>query len=256
MIKRLANRWLWLLASLALVFSGAASACSGTTAGAAQPMTPGARLCADVSTGQVSLKIAGDSIMTHAGASTQARGWPQLLQSTTAPKGWTVDTTPAVAGSKASDFVAGGQFASTITAIAAAHPTLVTLDWRTNEQWVPAPGVTPETLRTQYLAIIDTIRTESPSTSILVINPPKMALDDQGGIDNYTVYTQAQYRAAMYDAAVLRGALWLDFSDPAFWPTGGALSRQLLPDGIHPGDAGHVVFASTVYAFLRATCGS
>jgi lysophospholipase L1-like esterase len=215
----------------------------------AQTSDPAARLCADLTASTVSISIAGDSILTSAGASSFDRGAMEMLKTYGTAHGWTVWTDGARSGSYASHFAPGGQYASVIETIKTQRPTLFTMDWRVNEQW---NAITPAAMRTAYLAIIDNVRSVSPTTSVLIINPWKMALDDNGGIDNYTAYKQADYRAAMWDVKVQRNTLWLDMSP--FFPTGGTLAHTLLPDGIHGSDASHIALATAVLTTLLTAC--
>src|SRR5688572_2061261 len=118
------------LAVVALLATGA----TANFATAAPSTSAANRLCADMSANNVVMQIMGDSIMTHAGASEEARGWPKQFQDYMATKSWTVFTDKARAGSKAVDFTATGQYASVTSQVRQSNPTLVTLNWRTNEQ--------------------------------------------------------------------------------------------------------------------------
>lgn len=222
----------------------------GATASFASPSSSAAnRLCADIATNQVKIQIMGDSIMTESGATEVGRGWPKQFKDYMATKNWTVYTDKARAGSKAVDFTTTGQFASITSDVRLSNPTLVTLDWRTNEQW---NSISPSDMRAAYLNIIDSIRSTSPSTAFIIINPPLMALDDQGGIDNYTTWKQAEYISAMWDVKVQRNTMWLDLRP--YFPTGGAYAAQLLPDGIHPSNFGHTVVAHSLTSTLLSSC--
>lgn len=207
------------------------------------------RLCADMATNQVVMQNMGDSIMTEAGASEVNRGWPKQFKDYMATKNWTVHIDKARAGSFASDFTATGQHAAVTTQVRLSNPTLVTLNWRTNEQW---NSVSPADMRAAYLSIIDSIRSTSPSTAFIIINPPLMALDDQGGIDNYTTWKQADYIAAMWDVKVQRNTMWLDLRP--YFPTGGAYGAALQPDGIHSSNFGHSIIAHSLTSTLLSSC--
>lgn len=227
-----------------------ATAASANFAPTKQSSTAASRLCADIATNSVKMQIMGDSIMTDTGATEVSRGWPKQFKDYMATKGWTVYTDKAVAGSKAFQFTSTGPLASVTDSVRLSNPTLVTLNWRTNEQW---NSISPTDMRNSYLSIIDTIRSSSPTTAFLIVNPPLMALDDQGGIDNYTTWKQADYIAAMMDVKAQRDTMWLDLRP--YFPTAGSYANQLLPDGIHPSNFGHTVVAHSLTSALLNACG-
>lgn len=233
------------LAAVALSVSSAASFAPTTVAHS----TAANRLCADIATNSVKMQIMGDSIMTDTGATEVNRGWPKQFKDYMATKGWTVYTDKAVPGSKAFQYTPGGPLASITDNVRLSNPTLVTLNWRTNEQW---NSISPTDMRNSYLSIIDTIRSTSPTTAFLIVNPPLMALDDQGGIDNYTTWKQADYIAAMLDVKNQRDTMWLDLRP--YFPTGGSYAASLLPDGIHPSNFGHTVIAHSLTSALLNSC--
>lgn len=226
-------------------------AAAATTSIASVPSSSAAtRLCADMATNSVVMQNMGDSIMTDAGASEVARGWPKQFKDYMATKNWTVYIDKARPGSKATDFTSMGAYSSVTTQVRESNPTLVTLNWRTNEQW---NSISPSDMRTAYLAIIDSIRSTSPTTAFIIINPPLMALDDQGGIDNYTTWKQADYIAAMWDVKTQRNTMWLDLRP--YFPTSGAYGAALQPDGIHSSNYGHSIIAHALTSMLLGSCG-
>lgn len=196
-----------------------------------------------------SLRIAvmGDSIATAYGASTPDRSWPVMLKTQGATHGWDVQL-HGVGSTTASQYLPGGPLFSVTETVRNAHPDVVTLDWRANEQ---LQGQTPAQLKTNLLALIDAIRSVSPATRFLIVNPP--VLFYHGFYQ--TPATQADYTAKMWEVKQERGACWLD-TRPFFPATGpDERSRTYLFDDIHPSDVGHSVFFAAVYTALLQACG-
>lgn len=195
----------------------------------------------------VSRKIAimGDSLATTYGASTPERSWPVMVKTQAATHGWSV-TLHGVGSTMASQYLSGGpQFAVT-ESVRNLHPDVVVLNFRANEQ---LNGQTPEQLKTNLIALIDTIREVSATTQFLIWNPPLMWYHG-------FVSPQAQeaYIAKMWEVKVEKGTCWVDFR--SFFPKSGpdAYSRTLLFDDIHYSDQAHATIAAGVYGDLLATC--
>ena len=253
MIKRWATRWLWLFASLALVFGGAAAAMSPTaTAPAIQPTAAKAAQqthgCTPAPAGtELDVKVMGDSLMTNWGVhdTHPNQGWPQLVKAQGATHAWHVDIGPAVGATKITDFLPGGGGWWITECVRNSQPDIVTMDWRTNEQ-LANPIVTPAQLKANYLLLMDHILAVSPGTKFLLVNPPLNMYHESFN----TPHTQEQYIAKMLEIRDERGTCWLDLRP--FFDTSGNFAWTLLPDGIHPGRIGHRVFAQGLYGAMGA----
>jgi len=187
----------------------------------------------------------GDSITTPYGASVPGRSWPVMLKTQAATHGWSVGLC-GIGSTMAEQYLPGGPLFARTETVRNAHPDLVLMDWRANEQ---LQGRTPEQLKTSLVALIDQIRQVSPETQIMIINPPLMWYHEF-----VSEQTQDTFTAKMRQAAQERGAHWLDLK-PFFPKTGpDAYSRQYLFDDIHPSDTGHAVFFAAIYTALLKTC--
>jgi len=197
------------------------------------------------------IAIMGDSIFTEyrAGADTNtpvSRSFPRLLQSAGAARNWSV-TLHAVGSTMASQFLPGGNQYSVTQQVKALQPDLVLMDWRANEQ---LNGKTPTQLKTDLDALMTEIRTTSPNTQFMIVNPPKLWYH----VFNQGTYTQADYTAKMFEAAQAKGACWVDMV-PAFPQTGpDTYSRAYLPDDIHGNNAGHALYFAKVDGALLQSC--
>lgn len=194
------------------------------------------------------ITIMGDSISTPYGTTAPGYSWPEMLKTQGATHGWSV-ITQGQGGTMASQYLPGQPNFWITEQVRSALPDVVTLNFRTNEQ---LQGQSAAQLKTALLGLMDAIRSVSPNTQFLMINPPMMWYH---GFFT-TPETQADFTAKMWEAGNERGACFVDMK-PAF-PTSAQDPRRavLLPDDIHPSNAGHAVFFAAVYAALLQTCGN
>jgi lysophospholipase L1-like esterase len=206
---------------------------------------PATRWCADIAAGRGMVLLLGDSIMTDVGASSAALGWPQQLK-TWATGRWHVLIDGARGNSTAGDYAPGGQHAWITEWARAQVPSVVVLDWRSNEQSL---GVSPSQMRTHYNAIIAVLRSWSANTSILIVNPPS---SDHHPMVGTSPYPRSAYVDALRQVQADHNTMWLDLQP--FFPLTDPRSAALLPDRIHPGDNGHTAMAVGVQTALLGAC--
>jgi lysophospholipase L1-like esterase len=206
---------------------------------------PATRWCADIAAGRGMVLLLGDSIMTDVGASSAALGWPLQLK-TWALGRWNVLIDGARGNSTAGDYAPGGQHAWITEWARAQVPSVVVLDWRSNEQSL---GVAPATMRTNYNAVINVLRSWSANTAILLVNPPS---SDHHPMVGTSPYPRSDYVNVLRQVQSDHNTMWLDL-EPAF-PATDPRSIALLPDRVHPGDDGHTAILAGMQAALLGAC--
>lgn len=137
-----------------------------------------------------------------------------------------------------------------------AQPSLILMDWRINDEWAQynQGNSTPAMVASQYRQIIDSLRSYSPASSIMVVNPPYFAdswLDDQLRSQNATA---RDYAAAIKQAAEDKGVLYLDL--PRYFPSSIGETDYIgwYADPTHPADAGHATARTALEATVRGRC--
>lgn len=233
------------LALLAAALTPAAAQAAPTWPITVNNSPPATRWCADIAAGRGTVLLLGDSIMTSAGASSTALGWSAQLKSWATGR-WNVLIDGARGNSTAGDFAPGGQYAWITEWARAQVPSVVVLDWRSNEQSL---GVPPSQMRTHYNAIIGTLRSWSANTSILLINVPS---SDHHPMVGASPYPRSAYVDALLEVQSDHNTMWLDLAP--FFPLTDPRSGALLPDRIHPGDNGHTAVAVGVQTALLGAC--
>lgn len=206
---------------------------------------PATRWCADLAAGRGMVLLLGDSIMTSTGASTPDLGWSAQLKAW-ATNRWHVLLDGSRGSSTAGDYVPGGQYWWITEWARAQIPSVVVMDWRSNEQSL---GVSPAQMRANYNTVIAELRRYSANTSIMIVNVPSSALHPMEGT---SPYPRSAYVAALQQVQADHNTMWLDLQP--FFPLTDPRSGQLLPDRIHPGDNGHTAIAVGVQAALLGAC--
>lgn len=216
---------------------------------------PAAKLCHDLTTyGYWSTLALGDSIVAGSGASRPERGWIQLLEWKAQPgQTWNM----GLNGSTTAQHIPGGSEHWRVQVAQWAQPSLILMDWRINDEWAQynQGGSTPATVAAQYGSVIDSLRIYSPTSSIMVVNPPYFAdtwLDDQLRSQNATA---RHYAAAIKQVAASKGVLYLDVS--RFFPVYADGETDYIgwyADAQHPADAGHAEMRALLEAAIRFRC--
>ena len=230
-----------LLAALMQILAASALA---PAAGAA----PIDRLCNDYLSRTITVDVLGDSIMSGSGASDQFHSWSAKLDRIL---GVNAVRQRANAGSVTTDYLPGGRYYSQTWATMASAPTVVVMDWRLNEHdgyvWNLPGGADPFQLRDNLIRLINHIHSASPTTTVLIVNPPIV-------FDGRDIDLQRQYVAGMWVAKDVTNSLWLDLA--LYFPASAAENDLGLlgPDLIHPGNPGQAVIATAVHQRLHGTC--
>lgn len=240
-----------ILAAVALLVAGS----TAVTVQAQPPVDPAAKVCHDLNTyGYWSTLALGDSIVAGSGASVPARGWIQLLARETQPgQTWNL----GLNGSTTAQHIPGGDQHWRLQQATWAQPSLILMDWRINDEWVQynQGGSTPAIVASQYQAIITSLRTYSPNSSIMVVNPPYFSdswLDDQLRSQHATA---RDYAAAIKQVAQNAGVLYLDSS--VYFPVYAEGETDYIgwyADSTHPADAGHAVLRTALESSIRMRC--
>lgn len=206
------------------------------------------RLCSDYLSRTIRVDVLGDSIMAGTGASDQAHTWGAKLDRIL---GVGSVYQLARAGSSASDYLPGGKYYNLAWAAESRASTVVVMDWRLNEHdgyvWNIPGGASPSQLYTNLVTLINRIRTASPTTTVLLVNPPIV-------FDGRDINLQREYVAWMWAAKDATNSLWLDLS--LYFPaTAEENDISLLgPDRVHPGNPGQAVIATAVHQRIHGTC--
>lgn len=238
------RRLLAMLAAGALVLS--------TPAASAQPPSSSSltRLCSDYLARTITVEALGDSVVRGAGATSDERTWVHRLARVLEPGAVWVG---ANHGSAVVDYLPGGIYYAHTQFTRDVRPTVVLWDWRINDQYLfdhnDPRGSSPVQLRDRFVALAQHIRQASPTTTVLIINPPKVIAP------GWPPATEQAYVSAMWEAKTLiPDALWLDLA--LYSPNTVAQNDAGLmhADGIHQADAGHALTAAAVHQRLHSTC--
>lgn len=221
---------------------------SSTLAPNAAATSPLERLCSDYLARRITVDLLGDSIMAGTGASDQFHTWAAKLERIL---GAGTVRQRAQAGSVTTDYLPGGQYYAQTWAVMATSPTVVVMDWRLNEHdgwvWGLPRGASPDQLRINLINLINHIHGSSPTTTVLLINPPI-------AFDGRDVDLQRQYVDQMWLAKDATASLWLDLA--LYFP---ATAEEddiglLGPDRLHPANPGQAVIATAAHQRLHGTC--
>jgi len=224
------------------------------TAAKQEVADPAAKVCHDLRTyGYWSTLALGDSIVAGAGASRPERGWIQLLSWKAEPgQTWNM----GLNGSTTAQHIPGGTEHWRVQVAQWAQPSLILMDWRVNDEWAQyrLGDSPPATVAAQYQAVIASLRSYSPDSSILVVNPPYFSdtwLDDQLRSQGATA---RDYAAAIKQVAEDEDVLYLDL--PWYFPSSVGETDYIgwYADSTHPADAGHAVARTALEASIRARC--
>lgn len=244
-----------LTTSLVGLLSAALLTLAAGSSGLAQPAPdPAAKLCHDLRTyGYWSTLALGDSIVAGSGASVPERGWIQLLAWKASPgQTWNM----GLNGSTTANHIPGGDQHWRVQQAQWAQPSLVLLDWRVNDEWAQynQGNSPPATVAQQYHAVIASLRSYSPDSSIMIVNPPYFTdtwLDDQLRDQHATA---RDYADAIREVADQEHVLYLDLA--RYFPSSPGETDYIgwYDDVIHPADAGHAVARTALEATIRARC--
>jgi len=209
--------------------------------------------------GQFALRD-GDRVVFYGDSITQDGGYARLVEEFAATRfpGWDVRFYNAGVGG---DTVAGG-WAGDATErlkrdVVDLHPTVVTIMLGMNDGgYKPYDAETFSAYAEGYRSIVATLKKELPGVRLNLIRPSPF--DDVTRAPGFDPgYDDVLRRFGCYVTALAareRVAV-VDFHTPlnrglsTVLPSGEALARQLLPDRVHPSDAGHMVLGA---ALLRA----
>lgn len=213
-------------------------------------VNPLTRLCTEYLNRTITVEALGDSVVAGGGATTPDRAWTARLARVLDPGQVWVG---AQGGSTIVDYLPGGQYYWATQATRASQPTLVLWDWRINDQYTAefgdSRGSTPAQLRDRYVQLASHIREASPSTTVLIVNPPKVIAPGWDSAHEWE-YVQAMWEAKTW----IPNALWLDLA--LYSPSSQAENDVGLmhPDGIHQADAGHAMTAAAVHQRIHGVC--
>lgn len=236
------------LAALTPLLSVACGAPVTSLTASSTAVTSTTRLCDDYLGRTITVDVLGDSIMAGNGASDTQHTWSTKLDGIL---GVGSVRQYAYPGTVTSDFLPGGRFYSRTQAVMNDSPTVAVVDWRLNEQDAYThnlPGsASPDQLRDNLTALINLIHSTTPSTTVLVVNPP-IALDGRD------VDLQRWYVGGMWVAKVNTDSLWLDLA--LYFPATLAQDDigMLAPDHLHVSDVGQAVMAAVTHQRLHGTC--
>lgn len=206
--------------------------------------------------GHASLDVLGDSGATGYGST----GYPanaQTWQSTT--YGWvkrlsdrlgptTTVHTYAHNGAMASDFLPGGRWPDTTSAInsvRADHPAGLILELGGNEYNIQ---VSPAQYQANMQTLINQIKAASPATTIFISHIWQIGVTQQP-----VTYPWGQYRTADITLATNNGAGFVDleqYMPSATTNSTGPVTGLYTSDNIHPNDAGNLLEAAVYTQWL------
>jgi lysophospholipase L1-like esterase len=168
-------------------------------------------------------------------------GWATKLADNLAASWQTVTDNYAHNGAMASDYLPGGRWSTTTTAlgkIAATAPPLVLIDLGGNDYWAQRD---PAVFKSQLGQIIDQIRAARPDVTILLSIYPELRWqpNEYGSTKRYA---WTAYTAAIFDTAVTKGTALLDLRQtiPAATDPVPTNPDVWTSDRIHLNDAGNL----------------
>lgn len=210
------------------------------------------RLCDDYLGGWITVEALGDSIVWGSGASSEGRRWVNRVGKVLETNGGAL-WVGAMPGGTVVDYLPGGQHHAHTQFTRDVKPTLVLWNWRVNDQYTwehnLPHGSSPAQLRDRYVQLATHIRQASPTTTIMIVNSPRIIAPGWG------TAVETQYIQAMWEAKTLiPSALWLDLALYSPTTEAGNDAGLMHPDGIHQGDAGHAMTAAAVHQRIHATC--
>jgi len=216
----------------------------------ASDTAPRSRLCADYAAGQLTVEVLGDSIAAGYGVDEPQRWANQLARQLPGPNSavWQ----GAVSGSLVGDYRPGGPYYFHVQFTKQVRPSVVLINFRINDQWMSLEhandGYTPTTFKIRYQALIDEIRTASPTTTIIVAVSP-WVLDTRLDAGRWS---QWDYINILWELKEANGLRWLDWM--RFMPRGNNAAGLMQPDLSHPSAAAQSAIAAHTYEHLAAYC--
>ncbi len=202
----------------------------------------------------------GDRVVFYGDSITEEGGYGRLVETYVASRfpDWDVRFYNAgVGGDRVSGGWAGGVEERLERDVIAHRPSVVTIMLGMNDGgYEPYDPATFAQYADGYRSIVQRLRTALPGVRLTLIQPSPF--DDVARPPQFAPgYDDVLRRYGCYVEALgeREGALVVDFREPvnagvaAVLATNPDLARQLLPDRVHPSDAGHLVMAA---ALLRA----
>lgn len=212
------------------------------------------RFCADWTAGNTfTVEAMGDSIVKgEAGASTPTNRWPHQLNVLLQARGGAL-WNAAQNGATIVDFLPGGPYYYHTEFARAVKPTVVLWNFRVNDQarhdWGLPGGSSPSELRDRYVQLAAHLRETSPSTTIVLVNSPKVIAA------GWPPAWEQEYVAAIKQAKnLIPGSLLVDLSDYSPSYGEGDPVGLMDGDGLHQSDRGQRVTVGAVHQRFRATC--
>jgi acyl-CoA thioesterase-1 len=212
--------------------------------------------CAD----QSAIVVLGDSHSTGyglpdypggGGFEPTAVGWTSTVLRAASERWGTVTTVLAHNGAMASDFLPGGRWPETTSAIEYVHdvqPALVIVELGANEF---AGDLAPHEFDERYRGLVAEVQHASPRSAVLLLVPPEMG----ARLVPDPIHSWDAYTGVIETVAAERGTELLDLGQ--YLPPGGTPEADglYLSDAAHLTEAGHRVVHAAVWTFLEASCG-
>jgi acyl-CoA thioesterase-1 len=195
-------------------------------------------------TDKTALDVLGDSATTGDGIADPNNTWVAKLRGSNPT---TKITTHAHGGAIVSDFLPGGRWPETTSAvdeIGAAKPALVIVELGGNEYY---RDVDPAKYQADLVTLTNKLKAASPRSTLLYVTiwnfAPRLST---------SVHVWNEYAEVTRQQAVKAGGWWIDLRQ--FFPgthAEDANTKLIGPDGIHADDAGNAVVHAAVHTFLH-----